>query len=276
MSVNPAAAVDLLGAEVEHHVLRLRELLVRWDENLKAWQLLNSVPYWATDRPAIVQARAEQREMVLHAIDPDAYQAYYAQNPHERPFEQQYGIEIEQADLIPRVAFLAEHLDGAKNLYDLGCNDAWMLEHLYQRGFKGRLDGIDLNRSNIALAKERQARAGWKGGFVLGDAFDVPEGAEQPDYDAVVMFEVLEHLPSPAAGLAAAASYVKPGGHLYVSTPLGAVEGGNLPTWAHVERKGHLHSFRPSDFYELLERVGEVVAFDTGPDRVMVAKVAIR
>jgi 2-polyprenyl-3-methyl-5-hydroxy-6-metoxy-1,4-benzoquinol methylase len=265
MSVNPNAAVDLLGAEVEHHVLRLRELLVRWDENLKAWQLLNAVPYWATDRPAIAQARAEQREMVLHAIDPDAYAAYYAENPHERPFEAQYGIEVDQADLIPRVAFLAEHIGDAKTLRDLSANDGWMLAFFKRKGLK--VSGSDLNAGAVARARERGVDVEHKDFRDLGltDA-----------WDAVVLYETLEHLADPAAGLRAAAAYVKPGGHLYVSTPAGAVEGGNLPTWAHVERKGHLHSFRPSDFYELLEQVGEIVAFDTGPDKVMVAKVAVR
>jgi 2-polyprenyl-3-methyl-5-hydroxy-6-metoxy-1,4-benzoquinol methylase len=273
MSVNPAAAVDLLGAEVEHHVLRLRELLVRWDENLKAWHLLNSVPYWATDRPAIAQARAEQREMVLHAIDPDAYADYYATNVHERPFKQQYGIEVEQADVIPRVAFLAEHVDGAQTLCDLSANDGWMLAYFKAKGLK--VWGSDLNASAVARAQRD------RGVDVVQRDFREPRIAPEgkilvPTADAVVLFETLEHLGDPAYGLRAAADYVKPGGHLYVSTPCGAVEGGNLPTWAHVERKGHLWSFRPSDFYELLEQVGEVVAFDTGPDKVMVAKVAIR
>lgn len=263
--IAPGVAEELLGAEVEAHVLRLRELLVRFDENLKAWHLLNSVPYWATDRPAIARARAQQREMVAHAIDPQAYDDYYAQNPHERPFEEQYGIEVAQADLIPRVALLADWLGDAKTICDLSANDGWMLAFFKAKGLK--VWGCDLNRSNVELAKRRGIDV------VQGDfARKVTSPA-----DAVVLFETIEHLPDPLAGLKAAAGfYVKPGGHLYVSTPLGAVEGGNLPTWAHVERKGHLHSFRASDFHALLEGVGEVVRFETGPDRVMVAKVKPR
>ena len=261
-------AIDQLGAEVETHVLRLRELLVRHDENLKAWHLLNSVPYWCTDRPAIAKARAEQREMVLHAIDPDAYAAYYGDNPHERPFEQQYGISVDEADAIPRVAFLDEHRGDAKTLIDLSANDGWMLAFFKGKGLK--VSGSDLNAGSVARAKTRGVAV------ERMDFRDLAATGPGIRADAVVLFETLEHLADPADGLRAAAKYVKPGGHLYVSTPMGAVEGGNLPTWAHVERKGHLWSFRPSDFYELLEAVGEVVAFETGPDKVMVAKVKPR
>lgn len=54
------------------------ELLVRHDEQLKALRLLeDSVPYFATDHPAIVSLRSELRERVRPLLDPDAYDEHY-------------------------------------------------------------------------------------------------------------------------------------------------------------------------------------------------------
>lgn len=244
-------AEDLLGAEVEAHVLRLRELLVRGDENLKAWKLLQCVPYWARDRPAIRQATVDQFEMVKHALEPEAYTEYYADNPHERPFEQQYGCTVSQAmDAIPRFRMLRDWLagwsEGAK-VIDLSGNDGAMAEGLHRAG-RADVDVLDLNPSCIARAEQRMT-----GGRSIVADFrdDVPDFVEG-EHDVAVLFETLEHLADPAAGLAKAAGYAPV---LWVSTPIGAVEQLDLPSWAHVERKGHLHSFTPHDFKALLAGV---------------------
>lgn len=97
--------------ETVKHVLALRELLVRHDENLKALQLLEAAPYYVEHHPAIHQARLDQREMVLHATDPAAYSSYYRANPNEAPFELQ-GVPIEEAhDRFARLLFLRRGLD---------------------------------------------------------------------------------------------------------------------------------------------------------------------
>lgn len=97
--------------ETVKHVLALRELLVRHDENLKALQLLEAAPYYVEHHPAIHQARLDQREMVLHATDPAAYSSYYRANPNEAAFELQ-GVPIEAAhDRFARLLFLRRGLD---------------------------------------------------------------------------------------------------------------------------------------------------------------------
>lgn len=268
--INPQAAQDLLVAEVEQHVLRLRELLVRGDENLKAWQLLNSVPYWAqTD--AIVAARGDQYEMVKHALDPAAYAKYYSANPNERPFEEQYGLSVAQAcDAIPRFGMLRDWLretfpDEPARLIDLSGNDGAMAAALHLHGHA--VDVLDLNPSCIERATTRDT-----GGWALEADFRDEFGDEPPDYAAAVLFETVEHLADPLAGLQAAARYAP---ILWVSTPWGAVEQLNLPAWAAVERKGHLHSFTGTEFNALLEQIGTVEWGTMGPDRVMVARVRV-
>jgi 2-polyprenyl-3-methyl-5-hydroxy-6-metoxy-1,4-benzoquinol methylase len=270
---------EVLAVEVERNLLGIREQLVRHDENMKAYILLaQCVPYWLQHRPAIVKAAEDQREMVKHAIDPDEYDTYYNENPNEQGFEQAYGIEPREAiDNIPRVKWLAEriaYLPADVRLIDLSANDGWMPQAL-----KVKLPNLkpvncmDLNASNITKANARKRKKDSGIGQVLHGNFMT--GNRKSDYGAAVLFETIEHLPDPLKGLRIASSYVKDGGSLFVSTPLGAVEGGNLPEWDKVERKGHLWSFRPDEFFELCGEVGEVTERGLGADGVMLAQVVV-
>ena len=92
-------------------VLGLREILVRFDENAKARALMDCVPYIAETSPLVAQARWDQREMTLHATDPEVYRSYYRENPNEAPFERQ-GVEIKDAhETFQRVRFLRAGLE---------------------------------------------------------------------------------------------------------------------------------------------------------------------
>lgn len=268
---------DFLAREAEHHLLALRELLVRFDENEKAHDLMQAAPYWIAERPAVRQAREDQAEMTAHARDPETYAAYYADNPHERPFEQQYGIAAERAhEHLYRVHFLRQGLaaeerrdpdPSALSMVDLSANDGWLAENLAQLGYT--VDCVDLNAGCVARARERKQREPRIGAIDQADftRFTLP------DYDVVVLFETIEHVPDVERALDVACGLVRPGGTLYISTPDGAVEGGNLPEWDRVERKGHLRAIPAAEFRALLEPLGEVEAFEVGPDRVACARV---
>ncbi len=268
---------ELFLREAERKVLDLRELLVRWDENFKAWRLLCSVPYWLEDRPAIKRAREEQRQMVVHALEPAAYEEYYRTNPHERPFEEMYGLTPENAhEHLHRVKFLRERLEKLvsklkrkPSLLDCGCNDGWMLANLVGADLVGEIRGAELNDGAALRAAERLAELRDKRCIVKGDFHDLTPRT----YDAVVLFEVFEHLPEPERSLRSVLKHVAPGGRLYISTPDGAVERGNLPSWDLVERKGHLWAWPVKAFAAMLEEVGEVTAIEVGPDGVAVAEV---
>lgn len=272
--LKPGTAEDLLVDEVAGHYLRLRELLVRGDENLKAWHLLNTVPYWARSHDGIRAAWEEQRSMVEHAIDPGAYARYYATNVHEAAFELQYGMEADEAHKhIHRLAFLrswigADDRDATFQVLDLSGNDGAFAQNLRYVGAETTV--VDLNPDCLARARKRPGVAG----VIRANLLDLPDDVPQ-DFDAVVLLEVIEHLIDPAEGIRVAAKYVGPEGRLFVSTPLAAVERLDLPGWGFVEPKGHLHSITPADFQAMLEAVGDVEALEVGPDRVMVARVVL-
>lgn len=289
--------VEMRGEQL---VLELRELLVRVDENLAAHHLMqNCIPYFLDDasHPLIAQARADQAAMVDHIVG-DSYAHYYATNHHEKPFEEQYQCSAEEAhERLHRVRFLRRWLEeeieerkhGAPGkfpvmdsyvstvtLLDLACNDGWMAKNLEGLAL---YHGLDLNPHCIERAKSRKVPGARFQVAFAEQAEEETFAIRQPEgYDAVVAYELVEHVKDPAAVLAAMVACCKPGGSLFVSTPLGAGTGGDLPTWWLVEPKGHVRAYTPQSFADLLSPHGvtHIEISDTqGAGQLMVARVQV-
>ena len=271
--------------EIVGALMLLREVLVRHDENLKAWHLVSEcVPYIVAERPEIVKARADQREMVLHYLRPAEYLRWYKDEPKESSLTDDHIDMV--GEWLGRVAGLEQGLReqeaelGRKpRLLDLGCNDWWMGEYFARQGY--RCDGVELNQRSYDLALERIERFGRDVTVVQGDLHDAAKllneageglargAVETVKYDAVSMFEVFEHVPDIEFTLDRIEDLVAPGGRVYLSTPNGAFEQGQLPGWAKVERKGHLRALPLSELAEVLSPRGEIVALgQTNGDRV--------
>ena len=94
---------------------------------------------------------------------------------------------------------------------DVGCASGGLLALLRSRG--GHLAGLELSAS-AATAAARVAD------HVVQGALEDPGLPFEPDsFDLVVLADVLEHLADPAAGLARAVGWCRPGGALLVSVP---------------------------------------------------------
>ena len=105
-------------------------------------------------------------------------------------------------------------LDG-KRVLDVGCGGGILSESMY---FKGAdVTGIDLGEKAINVAKLHQLDSGAKVNYQLIAVEQL--AAEQPaSFDIVTCMEMLEHVPDPAAIVAACAKLVKPGGAVFFST----------------------------------------------------------
>lgn len=134
-------------------------------------------------------------------------------------------------------------------LVDIGCGGGLFLGMMRERGFRGF--GLDFSREAAAVAWREQGVA-----VICGSLEQNP--LAPGSCAAVTMFHVLEHLPDPAAYLAAAHSILRPDGCLVVQVPNAACWQFRLlgERWNGIDIPRHLIDFRDRDLEKLLDRCG--------------------
>ena len=106
------------------------------------------------------------------------------------------------------------NLKGARAI-DIGCGGGLVSEGLAARG--AVVTGIDLSDKALGVAKLHRLESKLDIDYRLIAAEAL--AAEQPaTFDVVSCLEMLEHVPDPSQTIAACATLVKPGGHLFFST----------------------------------------------------------
>ncbi len=111
-----------------------------------------------------------------------------------------------------------------KTVIDVGCGGGILAESMALRG--AHVTGIDLAESSLAVARmhlveTRLERPEGEAELVLDYRAISAEvlATESPaSADIVTCMEMLEHVPDPAAIVAACARLVRPGGHVFLST----------------------------------------------------------
>jgi 2-polyprenyl-6-hydroxyphenyl methylase/3-demethylubiquinone-9 3-methyltransferase len=98
---------------------------------------------------------------------------------------------------------------------DVGCGGGILSEAMARGG--ARVIGIDLSQAVLDVA-ELHALEGKLAIEYRAIAAEELAAARPGSFDLVTCMEMLEHVPDPAAALAALGSLVKPGGHVIVST----------------------------------------------------------
>lgn len=102
-----------------------------------------------------------------------------------------------------------------KKVLDVGCGGGILSEAMAAAG--AEVSGIDLSEKALKVAKLHLLESGLKVDYQLISAETLAE--QKPDaFDVVTCMEMLEHVPDPAAIVAACARLVKPGGHVFFST----------------------------------------------------------
>ncbi len=142
---------------------------------------------------------------------------------------------------------LARHLPKGKVL-EVGCAAGFFLKVLEKRGYD--VHGVEVAGSIVTHARDT---------LKLKNIFHGPleeYPGEKGSFDAVMFWDVIEHLPDPIAVLKLARTYLKPGGWLFLQTQdvssltrraLGA-------KWTHFKQLEHVWHFSPSTARELLSR----------------------
>lgn len=115
-----------------------------------------------------------------------------------------------------RLGWIEQHVPLAgKRVLDVGCGGGILAESMARQG--AQVKGIDLSKKALGVADLHSLESNL--------AIDYEEIAteqlaarEPASYDVVTCLEMLEHVPDPAAVVAACATLVKPGGHVFFST----------------------------------------------------------
>ena len=116
-----------------------------------------------------------------------------------------------------RVSYIenqAAGIDG-KKILDVGCGGGILSEALAQKG--ARVTGIDMAELSLEVARLHLHQSGLEVDYRLTTVEDFAE-VNAGSYDIVTCLEMLEHVPDPAAVIAAACRLLKPGGRLFLST----------------------------------------------------------
>lgn len=177
--------------------------LMENNQALDAWDLVKD-----TDYPKKDQVYAKVR----HAFEPEAYTKFYTEDLDEHPVAEDVAVDAQR--IAPRFGWLQSQVElkKPKTLLDLGCADGYVCLTLATRGIK--CTGYNLYAPSIEIARQRAKKHGLDCKFVCDDLF----GATGT-YDAVVLMEVLEHLPDPQKAIDYCMSLVAEGGSFYLSTP---------------------------------------------------------
>jgi 2-polyprenyl-6-hydroxyphenyl methylase / 3-demethylubiquinone-9 3-methyltransferase len=128
----------------------------------------------------------------------------------EGEFRPLHDLNPARLDYIDAKAGLA-----GRQVLDVGCGGGLLTEGMARRG--ARVTGIDLAPGALAVARLHAMETGIAVDYRLMAAEQL--AASEPDaYDLVTCLEMLEHVPDPAAILAAIARLVRPGGDVICST----------------------------------------------------------
>jgi len=242
------------------------ETLLDHNQALKAYELSKGTEFEKKIYP-----------LVEHVFDPEVYKKYYNNELLEIPVSDEIAYDCTK--LAPRFEWLVKEITNKmpKEVLDIGCADGYLCLTLASKGVKCK--GINLYKPSIEVAEKRAEKKHLPASFAWMDFHK-----ENGQYEVVVMFEVLEHLPEPQKAIEKAYSLLKEGGSLYLSTPRTDHKGveehiknkyanpDRIKPWDDPRPSGHLRLWTEEEFRELLKDYN-VKQFIVNQDREMLVEI---
>lgn len=227
--------------------------------------------YLSDERWSFVQCADCRLKFHRRILSPETNEIRFADWMDEesiREFERLHGTNSDHAPASVQHILRLQQL-GVKRLLDFGCGFGAFIEMCSRFG----LDAVGVDRSN--------ARRGGAGVQIYAELDEV-EGK----FDAITMFEVLEHLDDPMGVLKALRARLNPGGMLVVEVPdtSGVTAISSRSEYYKVHPLDHINAFTPETLVAFVEtagfkRIRKGPAFvTTSPIRLAkdVAKAALR
>lgn len=163
--------------------------------------------------------------------------------------EQYYLDETNLLSCRTKVRWVEESLPRGRRLLDVGANFGHFLS---EAGSVFDATGIEISKAAVDKSAELFGVKNY-----VGSIYEPPVEAKGP-WDAVTLWDVIEHVPDPRGALEALRDLLEPGGRLYVSTP----DAGSLVAramgsrWHYLDPVQHIVLFGRKNLTELLERTG--------------------
>jgi len=151
---------------------------------------------------------------VIHNVDRDEIAKFEKLagrwwDPHSE-FKPLHDINPLRLDYIDRLAPLA-----GRQVIDVGCGGGLLTEGMARRG--AQVTGIDMGQAPLGVARLHQHESGLDIDYQQATAEQVA-ATRAGTFDIVTCLEMLEHVPDPAAVIAACAALIKDDGHVILST----------------------------------------------------------
>ena len=128
----------------------------------------------------------------------------------ESEFKPLHDINPLRLDYVDHIAVLND-----KQVLDVGCGGGILTESMAKRG--ARVTGIDLADKALKVAQLHALETGSAVNYRMAAVEDIARESPRV-FDVITCMELLEHVPDPASVVAACATLVKPGGHVFFST----------------------------------------------------------
>ncbi len=156
---------------------------------------------------------------------------------------------------LARYRFAAQLVSG-KNVADIACGTGYGAQLLAEAGAKS-VHGIDISDEAIQFARENFSSP--KVRFTTASAENL-KPIPDCEFDVVVSFETIEHLPNVEAYLSEIARILKPGGQYLVSTPDRRIGSVLYPFTRRPANHFHVREFTRKEMIRMLGRKFRVEA----------------
>jgi 2-polyprenyl-3-methyl-5-hydroxy-6-metoxy-1,4-benzoquinol methylase len=200
-----------------------------------------------------VSPMPSQEELTAHYQDP----AYFHGEAEQGYLNYAAMQKALQPHFQRRLKLLEKRSPNLGKILDVGCAAGFFLEEAQRRGWNVR--GIELS-ADMAREAEKLLRS---------QVYTALAAVPDQDFDAITLWEVIEHLPDPVDTLCQLRTRLKPGGTLMLSTP----NSGHWQAlrfrenWSSYRPPSHLMYFTRSTILDALRRAGFMVGDinGTGP-----------
>lgn len=152
--------------------------------------------------------------MTTHNVDPGEIKKFeklagrwWDPNSEFKPL---HDINPLRLDYIDRLAPLAN-----RHVIDIGCGGGLLTEGMATRG--ALVIGIDMGNAPLSVARLHQHESGLDIDYQQATAEQMAAG-QAGNFDTVTCMEMLEHVPDPAATIAACAQLIRDDGRVFLST----------------------------------------------------------